>query len=251
MSRFAAVVLVAAAALFSPIPRDAAALPARPDGPVADYANILSASARAELDNLCREVERSGQGVLVVATVSSLEAGSIDQYGEQIATAWGIGHKGKDDGVLLLIAPNERKVKIEIGYGLEAKLPDGRCGGIIRGYITPAFKRGDMNGGTLAGAHAIADILGGRTPAKVAEEVPDRTAQTIASLIQLLFFLGIPAVMLFVRWLHRNDPRWRNRHGSGLSSIWFGGFSGGGGGGGGFGGFSGGGFGGGGASGGW
>jgi len=242
---------MAAAALSVPFARTAGALPPRPAGPVADYANILSSSARAELDSLCREVERSGQGILVVATVSSLEAGSIEQYGEQIATAWGIGRKGKDDGVLLLIAPNERKVRIEVGYGLEAKLPDGRCGGIIRSYITPAFKRGDMSGGALAGAHAIADILGGRAPAKGREDTPPWDAKRFELMLQLVLFLGIPAVMLFIRWLHRNDPRWRNRHGSGLSSIWFGGFSGGGGGGGGFGGFSGGGFGGGGASGGW
>jgi len=247
----AAAALFVAATLFGPFPGAVAALPARPAGPVGDYANILTPATRNELDGLCRSLEQAGQGILVVATVSSLDGKSVDQYGIELATAWGIGRKGKDDGVLLLIAPNERKVKIEVGYGLEAKLPDGRCGGIIRGYITPAFKRGDLDGGTLAGARAIADILSGRSPAKTADENPDRKAQAIVSLIQLLAFLGFPAVMLLIRWIKRNDPRWRSRHGSGSSSIWFGGFSGGGGSGGGFGGFGGGGFGGGGSSGSW
>jgi uncharacterized protein len=243
--------LLVAAALFAPLPGIAAALPARPAGPVADYANILAPATRAELDGLCRGLERAGQGVLVVATVSSLEGKSEEQYGVELATAWEIGHKGKDDGVLLLIAPNERKVRIEVGYGLEAKLPDGKCGGIIRGYITPKFKRGDFDGGILSGARAIADILGGRAPAKAAEDAPPWNKAQFEMMLQLVFFLGIPAVMLLIRWIKRNDPRWRNRPGSGSSLLWFGGLSGGGGRGGGFGGFGGGGFGGGGSSGSW
>jgi uncharacterized protein len=253
--RSAAAVIVTAATLFLP-DLTAAKPPPRPDGPVADYANILDQSARADLDRLCRELEKSGKGVLAVATVPSLEGESIEQYGIELVTAWEIGHKGKDDGVLLLIAPNERKVRIEVGYGLEGKLPDGRCGAIIRDYITPAFKRSDMNGGTLAGARAIAAIMGGRAPARSADEVPDNTVQTIASLTRLFFiFLLIAGMMLYRYWSRRNDPRWRNRQGPGGSSFWLGGFSGSGGfgsgGGGGFGGFGGGGFGGGGASGGW
>jgi len=253
MRRFpSAAVLLTAAALAALAGCSAgdrgAALPSRPAGPVADYAGILNASTRAELDSLCRDLEASGKGILVVATVKSLEGDSVEGYGHRLATNWGIGHKGKDDGVLLLVAPNERKVRIEVGYGLEGILPDGRCGGIIRGAIIPEFKRGDYGEGTRAGAREIAAVLRGDAPAAPADHSDSsRKAEAIAKLATFAFFF---VGWLVVSQLRRNDARKRGIRGRGPYVGWFGGFSGGGGGGG-FGGFSGGGFGGGGASGGW
>lgn len=152
MHLHAAAALLAAALVF---PGPAAALPARPDGPVADLAGILDGTTREAVDQVSRTVLKESGAVLVVATVPSLEGMTIEDYAARLFKAWGIGEKEKNNGVLLLVAPAERKVRIEVGYGLESLLPDGRCGEIIRTEIVPAFRRGTPAEGVLDGARAI------------------------------------------------------------------------------------------------
>lgn len=137
----------------------AADLPGRPNGPVLDLTGTLNRTQAAELDGVCREIEASGKGVLVVAIVPTLDGDSIESYAVRLFKAWGIGSREKNNGVLLLISTGDRKVRIETGYGVEAILPDGRCGEIIRREILPKFKAGDPGGGVIAGARAITAVL--------------------------------------------------------------------------------------------
>ncbi len=97
----------------------------------------------------------------MVVSIDTLAGDTIEEYGYQLGRHWGIGQKGKDNGVLLLIAQDERKVRIEVGYGLEGALPDAIAANIIQTRILPAFKRGDMVAGVVAGSQAIMQALAG------------------------------------------------------------------------------------------
>ena len=129
------------------------------DGRVTDAAGILPAETRAALDARLAALEQTTTIQLVVATVPDLQGYEIDEYGYQLGRAWGIGQKGSNNGALLIVAPNDRKVRIEVGYGLEGVLTDALTSQIIRRNIVPAFKAGDMAGGVVAGTEALAALL--------------------------------------------------------------------------------------------
>jgi uncharacterized protein len=213
---------------------------------VVDEAGVLSASTRSGLTEMLAQHERvSGGQQVVVVTLKSLQGLSIEDFGYQLGRHWGIGQKDKNTGALLIVAPNERKVRIEVGYGLEATLTDALSRTIIERDIVPAFKRGDLNGGVLAGTSAIIRVLGGDANAVAAPAGSQwRSALPIFPFAINIFFVGFFLFLLM------------RRHGrSGFIGfpgpfIGGGGFGGGGGGGGGFSG-GGGSFGGGGASGSW
>ncbi len=129
-------------------------------GRVVDDAGILPPGDVAALTaKLAAHEQRTGQQV-VVATVKSLQGQAIDTYGYQLGRAWGIGQKGKNTGAILLVAPTERKVRIEVGYGLEGALTDAISSTIITGVILPRFRGGDIPGGVVAGADAMLRVLG-------------------------------------------------------------------------------------------
>ena len=107
------------------------------------------------------EHERATGEQVVVVTLDSLQGYSIEDYGYQLGRHWGIGQKGTNTGALLIVAPRERKVRIEVGYGLEGELTDAISRTIIDNYILPSFKRGDYNAGVLAGTRSILQVLGG------------------------------------------------------------------------------------------
>lgn len=129
-------------------------------GRVVDAADVLSPDVEAALTAKLEAVETSTGHQLVVATVPSLDGRPIEDYGYQLGRTWGIGSKDKDDGAILLVAPNDRKVRIEVGYGLEPVLTDAMSGLIIRERILPAFRDGDLPGGVEAGVDAIAEQIG-------------------------------------------------------------------------------------------
>jgi uncharacterized protein len=132
-------------------------------GRVVDNAGVLSADAQARLTAMSQALEQKTKDQLVVVTLKSLQGNSIDQYGYQLGRHWGIGQKGKDNGVLLTIAPNEHAVRIDPGYGLEGQLTDAQSKLITENIMKPAFRRGDYDGGALAGAAAILQVLGVET----------------------------------------------------------------------------------------
>ncbi|WEK46607.1 MAG: TPM domain-containing protein [Candidatus Andeanibacterium colombiense] len=252
-----------------------AALPPRPDKAVYDGANIIPDADEAALDQqLGAYVAKTGNAV-IVATVPSLDGDTIETYAPKLYETWGIGSKERDTGVLLLVAPNERKVRIEVGYGLTPYITDILSGRIIANDITPRFKQGDYAGGIDAGVSAIVTQLN-RTPAD-AKAIADAAAASqkarheangptvfgvIFWIVMIVAFVGFfarrnggrryggggigSAVGNIVLWEALNAA---TRGGGG--SSWGGGGGGFGGGGGGFGGFGGGMSGGGGASGSW
>lgn len=144
---------IAGALLASPL----AAQPQFPalSGRVVDAADILPPDAEARLAAKLEALETQSQRQLVVATVPDLQGYDISDYGYQLGRAWGLGDETRNDGAILLVAPNDRKVRIEVGYGLEGYLTDALSSLIIQNQILPAFRNGDFPGGIEAGADAI------------------------------------------------------------------------------------------------
>ncbi len=132
-------------------------------GRVVDEAGILSADAQAQLTSMLAQQEQQTHVQVVVATVKSLQGYPIEDYGYQLGRHWGIGQKGTNNGAILLIAPAEHKIRIEVGYGLEGQLTDAQSKVIIDRIITPAFKRGDYDQGVIDGTTAILRTIGGAT----------------------------------------------------------------------------------------
>lgn len=237
-------------------------------GRVVDDAGILSGDAKTRLEAMSYALEQKTTDQLVVVTLKSLQGDTIEQYGYQLGRHWGIGQscanalcpkgKTKNNGVLLIVAPNEHRVRIEVGYGLEGTLTDAQSKLIIENIITPAFRRGDFDGGVLAGSAAILQVLGVET--KDVDQVLSQqaTADQADQDDGQQHGGGLAVIIaIFVIWLVFGRFLWPLFFLGGLGGGGWrgGGFGGGGFGGGGFGGggFSGGGgsFGGGGASGSW
>ena len=131
-------------------------------GRVVDNAQILSPSARARLTRALRAHEDATTNQVVVLTVSTIQPESIEAYAVKVVETWKIGQKGKDNGVLVIVVPQDHKMRIEVGYGLEAILTDGACGDIIRTVMTPAFKQDNYDKGVEDGVAAIIARLEGR-----------------------------------------------------------------------------------------
>jgi uncharacterized protein len=227
-------------------------------GRVVDDAGVLDTWTQSELTDMLAAHEGATGEQVVVVTLDSLQGYSIEDYGYQLGRHWGIGQKGSNTGALLIVAPKEHKVRIEVGYGLEGKLTDATSRTIIETDILPSFKRGDFNAGVLAGATSILKVLGGNEGvAPSAESIaPADSSNVVLGLFTLFFLLALILVARKILGGSRKDFIRRMGGTVGPGSNFGGGFSGGGGfGGGGFGGggFSGGGgsFGGGGASGSW
>ncbi len=130
-------------------------------GRVVDEGGLLSAADRAGLTASLADLEARTTDQLVVVTLKSLQGTTIEDYGYQLGRRWRIGQKDKDSGVLLIVAAAERKVRIEVGYGLEGTLTDAATKLIIENAILPAFKAGDFPGGIRSGADQIAQLLRG------------------------------------------------------------------------------------------
>ena len=131
----------------------------KPSGPINDFANVLDDATERELLALVTAVEVQTTAEIAVATVPSLNGLSVEEYGNKLFAEWGIGQKGKDNGVLVLVAPSERKIRIEVGYGLEPILPDGLAGAIIRDQFIPSFRKSDFQSGVLDGVRRIAATI--------------------------------------------------------------------------------------------
>lgn len=230
-------------------------------GRVVDDAHMLSPQATEKLTGELAQLETQTGHQLVVATIPSLQGYEIEDYGYQLGRAWGIGSKAQNDGVLLLVAPAERKVRIEVGYGLEPVLTDALSSVIIQQKILPQFRAGNMEQGVVDGAEAIVAQLGlPEDQARAIAQAPPQQAQVSTQGVH------IPAVVILfiIIWVVSSLLRGRRHGGAGLWWLplmflgggggrdrdgWGGGGFGGGGGG--FGGGGGGSFGGGGSSGGW
>ncbi|MFG1481119.1 TPM domain-containing protein [Xanthobacter sp. V4C-4] len=169
-------------------------------GRVVDAAGVLDAATRAQLEARLAAQEGKTSDQVVVATVPGLEGLPIEDYGNALFRAWRLGQDGKNNGVLLLVAPMERKVRIEVGYGLEGILTDAVASTIIRNAIVPAFKAGNMAGGILSGTDALLEVLNldpeeARARARAAE--PEAATEDWLGLILLLLMI---ALWIYIFW---------------------------------------------------
>lgn len=206
---FAATVLIAL--LFSADPALAVKYP-EPTGYVNDFAKIIPAKVKERLEEDLRIYENRTSIEIVVVTISSLEDLTIDDYTIGLAQKWGVGKKGKDNGVVFLVAPSERKMRIEVGYGLEPDLTDSKAGDIIQDSIVPFFKAGKMPDGVVSGVRGIIATLGDKPFAdrvrerqELAEKKRTQDAAAWENFKNNAFFAGmaiaIIALLSFIAWL--------------------------------------------------
>jgi uncharacterized protein len=224
-------------------------------GRVVDEAGLLTPAERQSLTETLKAHEEETGNQVVVVTLPSLQGTPIEEYGYQLGRFWGIGRQGKDNGVLLIVAPNERRVRIEVGYGLEGILTDATSRVVIERIMVPAFRSGQFGPGIVAGVGAILKVISGEEGPLPRQRTIGADRSSVGLLPAILIFGGF---ILFMWLAYRNQrssyyasPGRRRGTWIGYGGGFGGGFGGGGSGGGG--GFAGGGgsFGGGGASGDW
>ncbi len=206
MKRLAAALLIISAIALLTGPSMAAddAYP-RPTGAVNDFANVISPEQRVAMEGLAREVLQKAGTAVVVVTVPTVGDRVVDDYATRLYETWGIGKKGQDKGVLILLAMKERRVRIETGYGVEGILPDGVVGEIIRLQVLPYLKQGDYGRGLLNAMTAVSDIIArdagvtltGRTQAQPQPARPTSGAPVSPFTLVLLAIVVI--LMLFTR----------------------------------------------------
>jgi uncharacterized protein len=255
----------------SPLTQTAAAEPPALTQPVNDFAGVIDAGSRAELDKRIRALQGATGDVIIVATIKTFQPyGSIEDYAVKMFEngGRGIGEKGKDNGLLLLVAVDDRKVKFETGYDLEGIIPDGYAGETIREAIAPAFRRGAYGEGLLAAVTRLINRISEQRGVTIPDVPAPQASARGRSRTNFPWILVFWIVVMLIASARSNRRRRRRYWGTGPWSGWrggpgsfggggfgsSGGFLGGGGGGfggGGFGGFGGGRSGGGGASGSW
>jgi uncharacterized protein len=169
-------------------------------GQVVDTAGMIDSDSKERLSQMLRAHEELTTEQVVVVTLPDLQGSTIEDYGYQLGRFWGIGQKGKDNGALLIVAKDERKVRIEVGYGLEDRLTDAQSSVIINQIITPAFKQGDFVGGISKGTEAIVQVLGGDPLAEpvVGASGGDDVTDWKMSLLFLILFVAF--IYINMRW---------------------------------------------------
>ena len=220
-----------------------------PVGFVNDFAGVIDSSSSAEMEAIAGALQQKTGAEIAVVTVNSIEPyGSIDEYSIELATTWGVGKKGEDTGILLLLAMQERRIKLEVGYGLEGVIPDGLAGEILDQSVMPPLRDGEYGTGLLKGVQAVAGIIAKEYDVELGDyqlgESRRYTRPAIPTgLIMFIFFALFFGGGRFLFWpllfMGRTASRrgfYGGGFGSGGSGFGSSGFGGGGFGGGGFGG---------------
>lgn len=169
----------------------------RPAGFVNDFANLYSAAFKENLEAKLSDFEKKTGNEIVVVTIESLEGQEVESYAVGLFEKWGIGKKGKNNGLLLLIAKKEREVRIEVGYGLEPYISDGRAGEIIRSQIIPYFKEENYEKGTEAGLEKIFSYLENKD---IASQEVNNVSETPKA-VDFIVVLGFIFFYLFTTYL--------------------------------------------------
>ncbi|MDF1592544.1 MAG: TPM domain-containing protein [Desulfobacterales bacterium] len=242
-------------------PAEGVTVPERPARYVVDLAGIIDAETETKLNGYMQELEQKTTAQFVILTIESLEGESIEDAALKVAhEKWKLGRKGKDNGLLLLVAVKDRKYRIEVGYGLEGVLPDSFVGSVGRDHLVPYFRKGDYSKGIFAAALALTWKIAGADgvaitglpitglPKSEGAGKPDKSDSIFNTVFALLIFIVLLIAFIrnpkaFLLFFLFSSMGGRSRHwgGGGGFGGGFGSFGGGGGGG----------FGGGGASGGW
>ena len=163
----------------------------KPLGFVSDYAHILKPETVKKLNRILAELkEKTGVEVAVV-TVKKVEGGDVFDYSVELFEKWGIGQKGKDNGVLFLVDVGDRKLRIDTGYGMEGILPDGLLGRIRDRYIIPYFKKGEYDKGILNGVLAIVSVIEKSYHVKITGDLKPKPAKKGLSLVDIILIIGL------------------------------------------------------------
>ena len=263
LARICAILLFAALPLSAPAEK---LEQLKPQGYVNDFAGVLDAQARAQITALCTEVDQKAHAQIAVVTIQSLDGATASDFANHLFKQWGVGYKPDDRGVLILLAPSDHKYWVEVGYGLEPILPDGKVGGFGR-EIVPLLRQNNYGGAVAQLTSRIAEViaqdrgvtLGTRLPQRPPGQRESPSSGGLAKLIFVLFIFFVGGILPLIRIVSGGGRPGGRRGGFGAgwwllgSGMGGGGGWGGGsfGGGRGFGGFGGGGSGGGGAGGGW
>lgn len=163
-------------------------------GYVNDYADMISPSAEAGLEEELKTFEQTDSTQIVILTVPSLEGDVIEDFGIRVADAWKVGQSHKDNGVIFIVSKDDRKMRIEVGRGLEGKLTDLMSGRIIDLVVKPGFKRGDFDGGFIGGVSAIIEVTRGEFKADDGKR-PGRQ-RGLSPFLTLIIFAGIAIIVL-------------------------------------------------------
>ncbi|MFH1830013.1 MAG: TPM domain-containing protein [Pseudomonadota bacterium] len=203
---FLAVLIILPAAVLAAIPA--------PKGFVNDFANVLSADTKSKLEGMLSAFEKSTTNEIAVVTVPSLDGEPVENVAVSLFKKWGIGKKGKDNGVLFLVAPNERKMRIEVGYGLEGAINDALAGRIMDEAVIPRFKTGDMDSGIASGAMTIvkvisakeglgfdADTAYGAGAAMLAPMIKEKKSGPLGIIAKIIIFLVMAYLFIRHPWL--------------------------------------------------
>jgi uncharacterized protein len=217
------VLWLAALALLAPLAARAEPTFPQLTGRVVDAANVLPPDVEARINQKLTALEAQSGRQVVVATLPDLQGYDIADYGYQLGRHWGIGEKDKNTGALLIVAPRERKVRIEVGYGLEGTLTDGLSSLIIQQQIVPRFKAGDLPGGIEAGTDALLTQLA-LPPEQARQVAAQANAQAAAPRAPgvdpgTVFFIIIFVLFFVLPALRRGFGGRRYRGGSGLGPL--------------------------------
>jgi uncharacterized protein len=170
---------------------------AKRPGCVFDFAGVMRSSDVEAVELILRQFEAQTGGEIKLVTVKSLRGGDIEDFANKLFARWGIGKKGQDNGVLLLAAIEDKRVRIEVGYGFEAILTDARAGRILDEQVLPYFRAGDYSGGLRAGAVAIVRQLSGE-PEVAVTPPPAGSSEQVSPLAGLLYFMGFVALIILI-----------------------------------------------------
>ncbi len=182
-------------------------------GRVNDLIGTLSPAARARLETKLSDLETRTGAQVVILLIPSLEGEPLEPYSVRVAQTWKLGRKGVDDGVLFLVAKNDRKMRIEVGYGLEPKLTDAMTREILDERVRPRFRAGDFEGGVEAGVDAIASIIDGTPLAR--SVVPHSRGRGVMPVLPRLFMAG----MFIARRRHPLSRGHPDANGHGMVSL--------------------------------
>lgn len=229
--------------LLSVYPAFSIQIPPRPQGPVADYASVLDAQTKAALTRISQSLWQQAQFALVIVTVPSIGEESIDEYCSVLYEKWKIGAKDKDEGALVLLSLEQRKIRIETGYGAEGYLNDSKTGRLLDSYAVPYFKSGDYSGGMLSLTAALVKTVEKEKGVSISTPVTNYQSINEEQTIQLSPFQIIIMLIVFILlmstrfgrsllfWIlvssMSNSGRKRGGFGGGLGGGGFGGFGGG------------------------
>ena len=171
----------------------------QPQGYLSDFANVVPEANRAPLEAYCAAVEHSTGAQIALVTIPSLEGEPIEDVANTIFRAWGVGQKGKDEGIMMLVAVQDRRDRLEVGYGLEPILPDGLAGSILR-QMRPALRQGDYGDAMLAAAETIGSAIAKAKHVTIADGPPRRYRPSASESIPWPMILG---GIFLVLWLMR------------------------------------------------